>query len=141
MSCSPLPAPVRAVPKTIMIEVEKKDGVCLLRFRGNFHTGKHPDYLRARMEQIKTVNCPKVLADFQDVPSVGSTGLNFLLELFRASGGRFVLVKTQRHVREVLDVTHLGSVFPMAADVQSGLAALSRVTSAPLARPIDEQQR
>jgi len=124
MSCSALPAPVRTVPKTVMIDVEKRDDVCLLRFQGNFHTGEDLDYLRAKMEEIKTVNCPKVLADFQDVPCVGSTGLSFLVELYRASGGRFVLVKTQRRVREVLDITHLSTVFPLATDIESGLAAL-----------------
>ena len=117
MSCSTLPPPVRTVPKTIMIDIEKKDDVCLLRFRGNFHTGEDPDYLRAKMEEIKTVNCPKVLADFQDVPLVGSTGISFLVELYRNSGGRFVLVKTQRRVREVLDITRLSTVFPLAVDV------------------------
>jgi anti-anti-sigma factor len=131
MSCSTLPAPVRTVPKTIMIDIEKKDDVCLLRFRGNFHTGEDPDYLRAKMDEIKTVNCPKVLADFQDVPLVGSTGISFLVELYRNSGGRFVLVKTQRRVREVLDITHLSTVFPLAADIESGLAALSGDASAP----------
>ena len=129
MSCSTLPAPVRTVPKTIMIDIEKKDDVCLLRFRGNFHTGEDPDYLRAKMEEIKTVNCPKVLADFEHVPLVGSTGISFLVELYRNSGGRFVLVKTQPRVREVLDITRLSTVFPQAADVESGLAALSSETS------------
>lgn len=127
MSCSALSAPVRAVPKTIVIDVEKRDDVCLLRFQGNFHTGEDLDYLRAKMEEIKTFNCPKVLADFQDVPCVGSTGLSFLVELFRTSGGRFVLVKTQRRVREVLDITHLSTVFPLATDIESGLAALRSV--------------
>jgi len=129
MSCSTLPVPVRAVPKTIMIDIEKKDDVCLLRFRGNFHTGEDPDYLRAKMEEIKSVNCPKVLADFEDVPLVGSTGISFLVELYRNSGGRFVLVKTQRRVREVLDITRLSTVFPLAADVESGLAALNSEVS------------
>jgi anti-anti-sigma factor len=126
MSCSALPAPVRTVPKTVMIDVEKRDDVCLLRFQGNFHTGEDLDYLRAKMEEIKTVNCPKVLVDFQDVPCVGSTGLSFLVELYRTTGGRFVLVKTQRRVREVLDITHLSTVFPLATDIESGLAALRR---------------
>lgn len=129
MSCSTLPAPVRAVPKTIMIDIEKKDDVCLLRFRGNFHTGEDPDYLRAKMEEIKSVNCPKVLADFEDVPLVGSTGISFLVELYRNSGGRFVLVRTQRRVREVLDITRLSTVFPLATDVESGLAALNSEAS------------
>jgi anti-anti-sigma factor len=129
MSCSTLPVPVRAVPKTIMIDIEKKDDVCLLRFRGNFHTGEDPDYLRAKMEEIKSVNCPKVLADFEDVPLVGSTGISFLVELYRNSGGRFVLVKTQRRVREVLDITRLSTVFPLAADVESGMAALNSEAS------------
>ena len=129
MSCSALSAPVRTVPKTIVIDVEKRGDVCLLRFQGNFHTGEDLDYLRAKMEEIKTVNCRKVLADFQDVPCVGSTGLSFLVELFRASGGRFVLVKTQRRVREVLDITHLSTMFPLAADIESGLAALRSESS------------
>ena len=129
MSCGTLPVLVRTVPKPLLIEIEQRDDVCLLRFQGNFHTGGDPDYLRAKMEEIKTVNCPKVLADFQDVHSVGSTGLSFLVELYRTSGGRFVLVKTQRRVREVLDITHLSTMFPLAADIESGLAALRSESS------------
>jgi len=107
-----------------MIEIERRGDVCLLRFRGDFQTGEDPDYLRAKMDTIVALNCPKVLADFRDVRSVGSTGLSLLVGLHRSSGGRFVLVSIQPRVREALEVTRLSTVIRLAEDVERGLAAL-----------------
>jgi anti-anti-sigma factor len=110
----------------IAIEIEQREDVCILRFKGDFPTGEYSDYLSAKLDEIRMRNCAKVLADFRDVPSVGSTGLSFIVRLYKSSGGRLVLVRTQPRVREVLEITRLSAVIPLAADIESGLAALSR---------------
>ena len=71
-----------------------------------------------------------MLVDLEDVPAVGSTGVSFIDNLYRASGGRFVLAGAQPRVRKVLDITGLSRVIVLASNVESGLAALYAEDSA-----------
>ena len=124
MSCGALSAPAPRVAAPLLIEIERRGDVCLLRFQGDFQTGEDPDYLHAKMEEIEALHCAKVLADFRDVRSVGSTGLSFLVGLYRTSGGHFVLARIQSRVREALEITRLSTVIRLAEDVEQGLIAL-----------------
>lgn len=118
----------------MLIEVSQIDDVCVLRFEGRFVTGSDPEYLRGKSDELKRLDCAKVLADFRDVISIGSTAIGFLVAVYssvtRSPDGRFVLVGAQPRVREVLDLTRLSSILPMAADMASGMAALRGTASA-----------
>lgn len=116
--------PARTVADPIFIDIEVLGDVCLLHCKGRLHAGAHSEYLNAKMDEIKAVACTKFLANFEDVTCLGSTGLSFLIDLYKSSGGRLVLVKIQPRIREVLDITRLNTVIPLAADIESGLAAL-----------------
>jgi anti-anti-sigma factor len=120
---SPL-CPARTVPDAILIDIEVRGDVCLLHCKGHLHAGAHSDYLNAKMQEIKAVACTKFLANFEDVTSLGSSGLSFLIDLYKTSDGHLVLVKTQPRIREVLVITRLNTVIALAADIESGLAAL-----------------
>jgi anti-anti-sigma factor len=111
----------------MVIEVKQKDDVCLLRCEGRFVTGTDPEYLRIKRDEIKALNCKKVLADFSEVSDVGSAGIGFIVGVYTStknSGGRFVLVGLRPRVREVLDITRVSTVIPLAADIASGLVTL-----------------
>jgi len=108
----------------ILIEIEQQGDLCFLRFKGRLRAGEHSEYLNAKMKEIETLGCTKVLADFEDVPAVGSTGLSFIVGLYKKSGGRLVLVRTQPRARKVLDITRLSTVIPLAPNVESGWATL-----------------
>lgn len=116
------------------IEIEHREDVCILRCKGRLASGPDLQYLQDRLEHIKVVACRRLLADFSDVSSIGSMGVGFLVAVFtsviRSGGGRFVLVGAQPFVKQVLEITRLDTVIPMAGDMTSGLAALSAVTSA-----------
>jgi anti-anti-sigma factor len=109
------------------IKIDRQDDVCVLRVKGSILPGTASDYLRRKQDEIVKRNCDKVLADFREVPSIGSTGLAFILTVFENCAGRFVLGAPQRLVRQALDLTRLTAVVPMAADLASGLAALRKV--------------
>jgi anti-anti-sigma factor len=119
----------------MLIELEFKDDICILRPKGRFATGADADYLRAKTEEIKKSGCLKVLADFRDVPYIDSTGIGFLVAVYtsvtNSMGGRFVLVGPNPRVREVLELMRLSKVFSTTADEASGLAFLR---SGPAAR-------
>ena len=116
------------------IELSQIDDVCVLRFEGRFTTGSDPELLRGKAEEIKQLGCGKVLVDFRQVISVGSTAIGFIVAIYssviKMPDGRFVLVGPQPRVREVLDLTRLSTILPMAADMASGMAALRGTASA-----------
>ena len=118
----------------MQIELNQIDDVCILRFEGRFTTGSDPESLRRRAEEIKQLNCGKVLVDFREVISIGSTAIGFIVAIYssvtKTPEGRFVLVGAQPRVREVLDLTRLSSILPMADDVASGMALLRGAASA-----------
>ena len=124
MYCGAVSSSALKVAAPLLIEIENRGDVCLLRFQGDFQTGEDPDYLHAKMEEVEALHSAKVLADFRDVRSVGSTGLSFLVGLYRTSGGHFVLAGIQPRVREALEITRLSTVIRLADDVEQGLAAL-----------------
>lgn len=128
-SMNPL-GPTRAVPSPVLIKIELLGDLCLLHCKGRLHASAQSDYLNAKMQEIKTLACTKVLADLDGVTSLDCRGVSFIISLYKAADGRLVLMKTQPHVREVLDITRLSTVIPLAADIETGLAALCREISA-----------
>ena len=117
----------------VFIEVECEDGPstqrCVVRIRGRFATGADLDYLRGKLDQIRGLRSTHVLADFTEVVSMGSTGISFVVSLYRMimrePGGRLVLAGANSLVRQALDITGVSKFVPLAKDVDSGLAALS----------------
>jgi anti-anti-sigma factor len=110
----------------MLIEVKQKGEICLVRCEGRLVTADH-EYLHAKKDEIKGANCKKVLADFSEVPDIGSAGIGFILGVYAStknSGGRFVLVGLRLRVREVFDITRISTVIPLAADIASGLVTL-----------------
>ena len=122
----------------MLIEVHQTDDVCTLRFEGRFTTGVELEYLRGKADELKQLSCGKVLVDFREVISVGSTAIGFIVAIYSSvvakPEGRFVLVGAQPRVREVLDLTRLSSILPLASDMASGLALLRGSASAHNAR-------
>ena len=112
---------------SMVIEIEQHDEVCVLRCKGRFVSGTDLDYVRAKIDQIKRLKCNRVLADFREVPAIGSMGLTFIVAIYTSvvnSGGRFVLAGALPCVRQALDLTRLSTVVSLASDTTSGLAAL-----------------
>jgi len=74
------------------------------------------------------------LADFREVSSIGSTGIGFVVGVYtsvvKMPGGRFVLIGANSRVREVLELTRLSTIIPLAEDMNSGLAVLQQPNSA-----------
>src|SRR5580698_4733973 len=108
----------------MLVDIEHRENICFVRFKGRFVTGADRAYLTGKAVDIKNAQCRKVIADFHDVPYIDSTGIGFIVSVFTSvtkdAGGRFVLVGANQRVREVFDLTRLSSVIPMAADEASG---------------------
>jgi anti-anti-sigma factor len=118
-----------SVVDIMLIEIEQQyDHVCILHCKGRLIAGPEMEYVQNKMEEIKTLACAKVLADFEDVTAIGSIGVTFIVgaytSVMRQPGGRFVMTGVKPNVRHVLDLTRLSTVIPLASDIASGLAIL-----------------
>ena len=118
----------------MLITIERQDDVWVLRLSGRFAAGADIEYLRAKSDEVRSLNCAKVLVDLCDVPSMGSTAIGFVVGLYSSvtknPAGRFVMVGAVPRVREVFDLTRLSEVIPSGSDVPGGMAMLHRAASA-----------
>jgi anti-anti-sigma factor len=113
----------------MLIEIEHGDEVCVLRLTGHFRSGEDLGYVRDKTDEIRSHDCTKMLADLRELKSIGSMGMGFVVGVYisvtkRSGGGRFMLVGANRRVLEVLYLTRLNTIIPLAADIPSGMAAL-----------------
>ena len=113
----------------MLVDLEKRGLVCVLRLHGRFATGRDSTYLDAKSEEIKSTGLAKVLADFSDVEYIDSTGIGFLISLYtsvlKMDGGDFALASIGRRVRDVLELTRLASIIPIYASEAAALEALA----------------
>ena len=120
----------------MLIEIEHYYSVCILHCEGRFVAGPEMEYMQAKLDEIRKLVCAKLLVDFQDVTSIGSIGVTFIVAAYTSvvqPGGRFVLTGVNPRVRYVLDLTRISTVMPLASDLASGLALLgAESTVAPL---------
>jgi anti-anti-sigma factor len=118
----------------MLIEIESQDDVCILRLSGRFVMATDPEYLSCWVHEMKARNYEKLLVDLTEVHSICSTVISFLIDLYtattRKAHARFTLAGANARVREVLDLTRLSTVIPLAADAVSGLAALGAENTA-----------
>jgi anti-anti-sigma factor len=125
----------------MLIELERKDDVCIIRLRGRFAAGADSAYLRGKAEEVKAGGAQKVLADFTEVPYLDSVGIGFLIGIYtnvlKSSAGRFAIVRPNERVRAVLQLTKLTGVFPAFEDetlalrtLQAGVAPAEKATQA-----------
>jgi anti-anti-sigma factor len=116
------------------VEIERKDDIGFLRLTGRFHTGADEEYLRAKSAEIREHNFDKLVADFREVPYLDSTGIGFIVGVYTSvtknTRGRFVLVGVNQRVREVLDVTRLSRIIPIASDMEAALEAVRGTSGA-----------
>lgn len=120
----------------MLIDIHYREEIWILECQGRFEAGEDPEYLDSRLDELRILQPLRVLADFRQVTSIGSTGLGFLVCLFklvtRHPRGRFALVAPNDRVRRVLDITKLDTVIPIAENLESGMAMLGQAAYAAL---------
>ena len=108
------------------LESEIRDGVFVMRLKGRFVTGSNAEVASAR-SQLQGTDIANAVVDLGEVPYIDSTGLAFLVDLYKmlqARGGQLTLAAANARVLEVLALTRIGELIPVFDDQQSAVAAL-----------------
>ncbi len=70
--------------------------------------------LRKALFQIAEADSKEVVLDFQQVPSIGSSGIGALIlfhEKFTASGGKIKIINVSDEIRSLFDIIKLDTLF------------------------------
>ena len=105
--------------------VEGRDGVVLVRVRGEIDFNRSPELHEALLEVLEQ-KPRRVVIDLSNVAYIDSSGVGTLVDAQRRlkrDGGRVVLAGLQDRVRGVLEISGLDQFFTIAASVQEALEA------------------
>jgi anti-sigma B factor antagonist len=108
------------------LESEIRDGVFVLRLKGRFVTGSNAEVASAR-NQLQGTGLVNAIVDLGEVPYIDSTGLAFLVDLYKilqGRGGQLAVAGANARVLEVLELTRIGELIPVFDDQESALAML-----------------
>ena len=112
---------------TIQIMLEETAGLCVMHLAGRFVTGSDEEY-RCMKREVERKGVRVVVADCRELPYVDSTGLSFMVRLYktlRDCRGLLVLANANRRVKEVLRITRLDGFLPVFETVEDALEALA----------------
>jgi anti-anti-sigma factor len=119
-----------AVKRQMAFEIEQRDDICIVHISGRLAVGVDNDLLILRAREIKNLGCHKIVADIVKLTAIGSSGISFFVDLYTSTSkyddGCFVLAGPSPRVLEVLALTGLTGIMPMALDLAGGLAFCTR---------------
>lgn len=99
------------------IERHSRDGVVVLAPRGRLVLGEPVEALRSTIEQLTAESQTRIAVDLTEVPYIDSSALGALVFSFtriKAAGGAMALFGLNSRTTELLVITKLATVFPLA---------------------------
>jgi stage II sporulation protein AA (anti-sigma F factor antagonist) len=97
------------------MEFEVHGDSCVVHLKGRFTIGTELEYLRAR-DELRIRGVREVLIDCRELEYLDSTGLSFVVELYKMLDGRLALADANSRILEVLCLTGLAGIIPVLGD-------------------------
>lgn len=108
------------------ISARQFDGFVILDISGDIDLAHSPQMRKALLGEIKEKKLPKVFLNLESVRYMDSSGIATLVEGLKASrdiGSRLILYSLSRHVREVMHLARLNTIFEIFEDEQQALGS------------------
>jgi anti-anti-sigma factor len=122
----------KPMSEPLVVKFERDNDLCILRISGRLTTGENEEYLQSKARELKCIGCRNLLVDVRGLRSTGSSGIGFIVDLYtsvtRSGVGRMVLLGPAPRVQEVLDITRLSTIIPIAVDLAAAIAFLTSGT-------------
>ncbi len=108
------------------ISARQLDGGVILDVSGDIDLAHSPQMRKALLGEIKEKKVPKVFMNLERVRYMDSSGIATLVEGLKASrdiGSRLILYSLTTHVREVMHLARLNTIFEIFEDEQQALGS------------------
>ena len=102
--------------------------VTVIQLVGRITLTDGTDLLRDTLQRLINERRTNLLLDFHEVPYIDSTAMAVVIRTLltvRRQGGELKLLRVRGHVREVLTITQLSSVFEIFDSEAEGVASFS----------------
>jgi len=111
------------------LDIVDSRGVKLVFCRGRLSIGPDVEYFKNKVSALLT-GSPSVVLDFKHLEHIDSTGIGAMVELqnkAHAEGGDVRLASiTNSHIRKVLEMTKMTSVFQMFEDERQAASSFTK---------------
>ncbi len=108
------------------ISARQFDGFVILDISGDIDLAHSPQMRKTLLGEIKEKKMPKVFLNLECVRYMDSSGIATLVEGLKASrdvGSRLILYSLTKHVREVMHLARLQTIFEIFDDEQQALGS------------------
>jgi anti-anti-sigma factor len=112
----------------LKMSVEMRSGYSWITLRGKMWSPKDLTTLEHEIETLKGQKSKGVVADFRDISFVSSQGLGVIVRLadiLKQAGKKMVILKPKEEIREIIELSAVNKVIPVAAGEEE-LEALFR---------------
>lgn len=109
----------------MQISERRQEGAAILDVSGRIDLSSSPDVRKALLQELREKKTPRVIMNLTGVSYIDSSGVASLVEglkLARELNLRFILYGLNPLVREVLQLTHLLTVFEVHDNEEQALA-------------------
>ena len=109
----------------MQISERRQKGVTILDVSGRIDLSSSPNVRKVLLQELREKSTPRVIMNLSGVNYIDSSGVASLVEglkLARELNSRFILFGLNPLVREVLQLTHLLSVFEVFDNEEQALA-------------------
>jgi anti-anti-sigma factor len=113
---------------------ELSPGITAMTFTGRLIRGNKWNDIEFVIRERIQQGLRNLVLDFSGLKYIDSAGIGFLavcIGLIEKAGGRVAIAGATGHVKQLLEMTHLNSIFMMHPDLASAHSALSGQTTAP----------
>lgn len=118
--------PLSTGTDSLAFSVSREAGYAVLSVAGNIDTGTEQRF-RDALASVLAHGAPRIVVDLSRVAFMSSAGVGVLMGVRRVladAGGSLVLASPHGEVAQVLSITGVAEVIPVAASVADAVAAL-----------------
>lgn len=112
-----------------MFKIKQVHGILIIQMDNLLENHSNSQLLEQLQPYLKTGH-HEWIVDLEPLAYMNSSGLNFLISLLtrtRSMGGELVLANISKHIKDLLLMTKLESVFVVKEDVEEALAYFTKV--------------
>ncbi len=110
------------------IQIRRLDGVVVIEPHGKIVGSKVVEFKAALLPEAKAYDCPRILINLVHTTGMNSSGLGILIQahgIVKHKNGRMGVIHVGRHIKNLLVLSRLVSLFEDFDNETQAIAALS----------------
>ena len=112
-----------------LLEIVCEENLAILKIDGEIIFDNSNSFKEESKKRISEKNCDHLIIDLSKVPYIDSSGIGFILSLFkfmRTQGGKLVIANANQKIKKVFEITKMTQVFQMYDNIEEAIENLKK---------------